>query len=45
MVGLALILGIAIGGVAGYLLGYRTGFTKGKAYMIKRKRWYDKTRK
>ena len=45
MVGISLILGIAIGGVFGYIFGYSRGFTKGKHYMIKKKKWYDKTRK
>jgi uncharacterized protein YcfJ len=45
MVGLALILGIVVGSVIGYLIGYQKGFGKGKAYVIQRKRWYEKTRK
>jgi hypothetical protein len=45
MIGLTLILGLIGGLVFGYFIGYQRGFNAGKDYIIKRKRWYDKTRK
>jgi len=42
--GAIFIVGIASGGVIGYLIGFQRGFNKGKEHMIEKKRRYDKSR-